>query len=86
MKRRIAESARKAKALVEAARKRWAERQAKLMGNEFKGKVFKPPPPPPVKMKIWKISAGGDVDIVFNQKLQLPDFIKKVQDEHNQKL
>ena len=69
MRRQIAESARKAKALADAAKKRWAAKQAKLMRKKFKGKVFVPPPPPPVKLKISKISAGGDVNIDFNQKL-----------------
>ena len=69
MRRQIAESVRKAKALADAAKKRWAAKQAKLMRKKFKGKVFVPPPPPPVKLKISKISAGGDVNIDFNQKL-----------------
>ena len=32
--------------------------------------------PPPVKMSAPKISRDGKVDIKFNQKLRVPDFIK----------
>jgi len=32
--------------------------------------------PPPVSMKVGSISKNGDIEISFNQKLVVPDFIK----------
>lgn len=44
-----------------------------------------PPLPPPVKVGISNIGADGKIEMKFNQKLEVPEFIKNAKKKHQAK-